>query len=71
MLIMMDGLKLKDNEAGESSTSSYPSGMHTILQYARVAEFQIDKCRVKSKETVGNSWTVLKVILGQKYHHNH
>ena len=26
---------------------------------------------VKSKETVGNSWTVLKVILGHKYHHNH
>ena len=26
---------------------------------------------VKSKETVGNSWTVLKVILGRKYHHNH
>ena len=26
---------------------------------------------VKSKETVGNSWTVLKVILGLKYHHNH
>ena len=25
---------------------------------------------VKSKETVGNSWTVLKVILGHKYH-NH
>ena len=25
---------------------------------------------VKCKETVGNSWTVLKVILGQKYHHN-
>ena len=23
---------------------------------------------VKSKETVGNSWTVLKVILGHKYH---
>ena len=27
--------------------------------------------RVKTKEKVGNSWTVLKVILGQKYHHNH
>ena len=26
---------------------------------------------VKSKETVGNSWTILKVILGHKYHHNH
>ena len=26
---------------------------------------------VKSKETFGNSWTVLKVILGHKYHHNH
>ena len=26
---------------------------------------------VKSKETVGNSWTVLKVILGHKYHHKH
>ena len=26
---------------------------------------------VKSKETVGNSWTVSKVILGHKYHHNH
>ena len=25
----------------------------------------------KSKETVGNSWTVLKIILGHKYHHNH
>jgi len=25
--------------------------------------------RVKSKETVGNSWSVLKVILGYKYHH--
>ena len=56
MLIMMDSLKLKDTEAGESS--SYPSGMHIILQYARVAEFQIDQCRVKSKETVGNSWTI-------------
>ena len=28
-------------------------------------------CWVKSKETAGNSWTVLKVILGHKYHHNH
>ena len=27
--------------------------------------------QVKSKKTVGNSWTVLKVILGHKYHHNH
>ena len=27
--------------------------------------------QVKSKETVGNSWPVLKVILGQKYHQNH
>ena len=27
--------------------------------------------RVKSKETVRNSWTVLKVIWGHKYHHNH
>ena len=27
--------------------------------------------KVKSKETVGNSWTVLKVILGHKYNHNH
>ena len=27
--------------------------------------------RVKSKETVGNSWSVLKVILGHKHHHNH
>ena len=27
-------------------------------------------CLVKSKETVGNSWTVWKVILGHKYH-NH
>ena len=26
---------------------------------------------VKSKETIGNSWTVLKVILGHKYYHNH
>ena len=26
---------------------------------------------VKSKETVGHSWTVLEVILGHKYHHNH
>ena len=26
---------------------------------------------VKSKGAVGNSWTVLKVILGHKYHHNH
>ena len=26
---------------------------------------------VKSKETVGNSWSILKVILGHKYHHNH
>ena len=26
---------------------------------------------VKSKETVGNSWTVLKLILGHKYHNNH
>ena len=27
--------------------------------------------KVKSKETVGNSWSVLKVILVHKYHHNH
>ena len=27
--------------------------------------------KVKSKETVGKSCTVLKVILGHKYHHNH
>ena len=26
---------------------------------------------VKSKETVGNSWTVLKVFLGHKSHHYH
>ena len=26
---------------------------------------------VKSKETIGNSWTVLKVILGHNYHHSH
>ena len=26
---------------------------------------------VKSKETVGNSWTILKVILGHKSHQNH
>ena len=26
---------------------------------------------VKFKETVGNSWAVLKVILGHKYHHSH
>ena len=26
---------------------------------------------VKSKEMVGNSWIVLKVILDQLYHHNH
>ena len=25
----------------------------------------------KKKETVRNSWTVLKVILGREYHHNH
>ena len=30
-----------------------------------------NKPRVKSKETVGKSWTVLKVILGHKYHHNY
>ena len=30
-----------------------------------------DEKKVKSKETVGNSGTVLKVILGHKYHHNH
>ena len=30
----------------------------------------LDPFSVKSKETVGNSWTVLKVILGHKYH-NH
>ena len=40
------------------------------------SDFEEDKTllenyRVKSKETVGNSWTVLKVILGHKYHHNH
>ena len=29
------------------------------------------KFMVKSKETVKNSWTDLKVILGHKYHHNH
>ena len=33
--------------------------------------FKLQWTRVKSKETVGNSWTVLKVILGHKYHHNH
>ena len=31
---------------------------------------QMERWVVKSKETVGNSWTVLKVILGHKYHHN-
>ena len=31
----------------------------------------LKKNTVKSKETVRNSWTVLKVILGHKYHHNH
>ena len=30
-----------------------------------------EKKKVKSKETVGNSWTVLKVILGHKYNNNH
>ena len=29
------------------------------------------KKEVKSKGTIGNSWTVLKVIWGHKYHHNH
>ena len=33
--------------------------------------YQLYKLEVKSKETVGNSCTVLKVILGHKYHHNH
>ena len=33
-------------------------------------QFTCSIIRVKSKETVGNSWTVLKVILGHKYH-NH
>ena len=32
---------------------------------------QMEQTWVKSKETVGNSWTVLKVILGHEYHHNH
>ena len=31
----------------------------------------VKRLLVKSKETVGNSWTVLKVTLGKKYHHNH
>ena len=31
----------------------------------------VKRLLVKSKETVGNSGTVLKVILGHKYHHNH
>ena len=30
----------------------------------------LNKNLVKSKETVGNSWTVLKVILAHKYHHD-
>ena len=30
-----------------------------------------NKQMVKSKAMVENSWTVLKVILGHKYHHNH
>ena len=29
------------------------------------------KVRVKSKETVGNFWPVLKVILGHKYHNHY
>jgi len=31
----------------------------------------VKRLLVKSKETVGNSGTVLKVILGHKYHHIH
>ena len=31
----------------------------------------VKRLLVKSKETVVNSWTDLKVTLGHKYHHNH
>ena len=38
--------------------------------YRSVLTFEEKKqSMVKSKETVGNCWTVLKVILGHKYHH--
>ena len=52
-------------------------GLNCDIQTAGVVNsqepYQLRKYEygVKSKETVGNSWTVLKVILGHKYHHNH
>ena len=36
-----------------------------------VDEYSWNNVTVKSKETVGNSWTVLKIIMGYNYHHNH
>ena len=69
------------------SVSAFPSFLQRCLESTettmgwdckrgrdRVSELQSclkEDSRVKSKETVGNSWTVLKVILGHKYHHNH
>ena len=37
----------------------------------RLLGFYQSQSLVKYKETVGNSWTVFKVILDHKYHHNH
>ena len=41
------------------------------LKWKMVLSHLLKQNMVKSKEMVGNSWTVLKVILGHKYHHNH
>ena len=38
-----------------------------LLDCRNIASF---KQGVKSKETVGNSWTIIEIILGHKYHHN-
>ena len=46
-------------------------GVQTDTSISMVRYKRWCTCAVKSKETVGNSWIVLKVILGHKYHHNH
>ena len=56
---------------GGVHTTPARSTLNQCLGSVRTVLWGLFRARVKSKETVGNSWTVLKVILGHKYHHNH
>ena len=64
------------DDSVKSTLQVFHGGLNCDIQTAGVVNsqepYQLRKCvyEVKSMETVGNSWTVLKVILGHKYNHN-